>query len=796
MMTGIFLHVLNMSYIGGMVIVAVLAVRLLMRTLPKKFSYALWVIPLLRLLLPFSFESVVSLIPVNPEPIPATLVYDRVPVIDTGVSTVDTTINPLLPAGEMTASVNPLQVWITIGAAIWLIGLAVLLGYGVFSYLRLKRSLGHSAIRQAHCYESDSLTTPFVMGILSPKIFMPSFLTESEKAYILLHEQIHIQRRDHLVRLVSYVALSIHWFNPLVWLAFFTSEKDMEMSCDEAVIQQLGDGVKQDYSASLLSLATGRGRLSLSPLAFGEGETKGRVRNIIRFTRPKTVIIAVAALIVAVVSVGLLTDPSPSLGPDEVRMAMEGLETEVLSISEAVQGRAYQVQVVNSSAYPVYDLSLELSHPYIIPNGTKSNPEGIEADRVIEVLIPGAQEILNVLIPQEYAAGETVDRERLEVRLLGYLGESDESTRIEILGPIETPDIESEPSLNTIPKVWEYEASADPLQVVRSALSHHGDEDYTISLVVETTVVDEAETERIRTRYLGSELAESRGWSAEDLSDHFVVVRAGYVVEYDHTKTFLTGGDLIQFFYLMEDPETGLWTIVDNTGAFTLITDVDPLELAREITEIHGYESFVILSSNQHRLTVLAYHGSEQALSSETLESQVISIDRIGKTAETEAVDLSEELMGYQLTLHHQDASDLAYLVGYRWKTQGSLVESALVIIPKSDLSTLLVHGHYEQLLEQSQAVIPVIVDMTLAVHGAYLSYQDVDEYYKVYDIPNDRLYSVEDQLDSLSVDYSNFSRNISWTFMDYPLPLIYLVTGANGEDLIFDTERLVFEVR
>ena len=166
-------------------------------------------------------------------------------------------------------------------------------------------------------YLADYIPSPFVMGLFRPKIYLPSTLTETERGYILRHEQYHLRRRDHVVKLLSFLALCVHWFNPLVWAAFILAGKDMEMSCDEAVVRELGEDIRADYSASLLSLATGRRIVAGMPLAFGEGDTGGRIRNLLNWKRPQPWIIAVCA----VVCVGLIAlcaaNPKGSGAPTE-----------------------------------------------------------------------------------------------------------------------------------------------------------------------------------------------------------------------------------------------------------------------------------------------------------------------------------------------------------------------------------------------------------------------------------------------------------------------------------------------
>jgi beta-lactamase regulating signal transducer with metallopeptidase domain len=309
MVEKIFIDVLNMSYIGSIVILVVLLARLLLKKAPKKYTYILWSVVLFRLIFPFSFNSTLSLLPFNPNPIPADLSLTPTPQIITGISTVDVPINNALPTPEIVANVNPLQIIISIGVFIWIIGVLALLIYGFISYYKLKHHLKRAILEKDNIYISSTVLTPFVLGLIKPKIYLPINLDDTEKKHILLHEQTHIKRFDHVIRFVSYFVLAIHWFNPLVWVAFYFSGNDMEMACDEAVINQLGYEIKKDYSQSLLNLATGKQNLHISPLAFGEGNPKRRIKNILNLKKPTFYVIVIVVILLIVIIVGLITNP-------------------------------------------------------------------------------------------------------------------------------------------------------------------------------------------------------------------------------------------------------------------------------------------------------------------------------------------------------------------------------------------------------------------------------------------------------------------------------------------------------
>ena len=318
----LFPIICNMSLTASVVILAVLAVRLLLRRAPKVFAYALWAVVLFRLLCPVSVTSAVSLMGALGAPAQErtqrTSAVEYVPadIMIRGTAPAVTQLpQPPLPAetggavSDAPADTAPAAVPamsfnepVFILTLIWLAGMVLLLAYSLVSLLRLRRRLVGTVRLRDNIYLADHIPSPFVMGLFRPKIYLPSTLTETERGYILRHEQYHLRRRDHLVKFLSFLALCIHWFNPLVWAAFVLSGKDMEMSCDEAVVRELGEDIRADYSASLLSLATGRRIVAGMPLAFGEGDTGSRIRNLLNWKRPRPWVMAVCA----VVCVGLI----------------------------------------------------------------------------------------------------------------------------------------------------------------------------------------------------------------------------------------------------------------------------------------------------------------------------------------------------------------------------------------------------------------------------------------------------------------------------------------------------------
>lgn len=187
---------------------------------------------------------------------------------------VDNMINPVLPAPtDIGASINPIQVWLFIGEIVWILGIVVMVIYSIISFIKLRRSLITSTPLKDNIYLADHISTPFVLGMIRPKIYLPSSLLENEQGYIIRHEMCHIKRFDHITRMLGFLALSVHWFNPLVWIAYVLSGKDMELSCDEAVMKSMDTDIKAEYSQSLLRFSTTKKMIHATPLAFGEGDT-------------------------------------------------------------------------------------------------------------------------------------------------------------------------------------------------------------------------------------------------------------------------------------------------------------------------------------------------------------------------------------------------------------------------------------------------------------------------------------------------------------------------------------------
>lgn len=312
-MTGVFSQILNMSLTASVVILLLLLLRLPFKQAPKVISYALWGIVLIRLLCPVSLPSPASLFSWTEAPaVEAGQTMSAISYLPTIYpsnvpAAAENTTDPVETAAPQAEKSQP-DVR-TIAAWVWLAGAAAMVVWAAAAYLRLLLRLRSAVPLGERVYLAEQISTPFVLGLLRPRIYLPADLQEGERDYILLHERLHIRRGDHVTRLLAYGALCLHWFNPLVWIAYVLSGRDMEMACDEAVVKKLGAEIRADYAASILSLATGR-KLAI-PLAFGAGDPKGRIRNLARWKRPALWGILAAVLACAVLAVCLLTNPAP-----------------------------------------------------------------------------------------------------------------------------------------------------------------------------------------------------------------------------------------------------------------------------------------------------------------------------------------------------------------------------------------------------------------------------------------------------------------------------------------------------
>lgn len=311
-MNELFLKIINMSISASWLILAVLILRLVLKKAPKWVNVLLWGIVAVRLICPLSFESALSLIP-SSETIPLDIEMAAKPTIDSGVPAINSVVNPVLssfaPPQHVLTSANPLQIWIPILNIIWLIGVGALLLYTAVSYWRLCRKVDTAVRYKGNIFQSENVSSPFVLGIIKPRIYLPFNMNGQDLEHVVAHEQAHIRRKDHWWKPLGFLLLTIHWFNPLMWLAYVLLCRDIELACDEKVIKELGNEQRADYMQALVACSVNRRMIAACPLAFGEVGVKERVKSVMNYKKPAFWVIIIAVIICVGVVACFLTNP-------------------------------------------------------------------------------------------------------------------------------------------------------------------------------------------------------------------------------------------------------------------------------------------------------------------------------------------------------------------------------------------------------------------------------------------------------------------------------------------------------
>lgn len=313
-MNVVFLKVLNMSIAASWLILAVILLRFVLKKAPKWIDVALWGIVALRLAVPFSFESTLSLIPSAETFNPYNIQYET-PAINSGIPAVNNAVNSVL--GETFApnpvdSINPLYVWTSVVSVIWLIGIAAMLLYALISYVRVWRSMAERVPYERGIFLCDHVKSPFILGLVRPKIYLPSDMETAAIEPVIAHERAHLTRLDHWWKPLGFLILTVHWFNPLCWITYILLCRDIELACDEKVIRQMDLDGKKQYSTALLACSSGRRLVTICPLAFGEVGIKERVKNVLNYKKPAFWFIAMAVIACVVVTVCFATNPPSS----------------------------------------------------------------------------------------------------------------------------------------------------------------------------------------------------------------------------------------------------------------------------------------------------------------------------------------------------------------------------------------------------------------------------------------------------------------------------------------------------
>ena len=307
-MTPIFLNLLNVSIMAGWTVLAILLLRLVLRKAPKWTVCLLWAILAVRLLLPFSFESSLSLLP-SAQVIPTDITQAEIPAIHSAIPELDSAVNPALL--QSTTQEGSLEALVRTLSLVWGVGVAIMLVYSAISWLLLRLKVGASLHLQGNVYLCDNIQSPFVFGVIRPRIYVPSGLDGESLQHVLAHEKAHIQRKDHLWKPLGYLLLSFHWFNPLLWIGYILLCRDIERACDEKVLKKIGDAGKVGYANALLECSTHRRMILTCPVAFGEVSVASRVKSALHYKKPAFWIIAAALVVCAGLTITFLTVPKP-----------------------------------------------------------------------------------------------------------------------------------------------------------------------------------------------------------------------------------------------------------------------------------------------------------------------------------------------------------------------------------------------------------------------------------------------------------------------------------------------------
>lgn len=315
MLNEIFDTVLTMSITGAYIIIAVMLARLIIRKAPKKFSYLLWSVAAFRLAVPVSFQSVFNLFSLNPfnnttvqttengtlEYIPPTA--NELPVLNNS-----NVISSTIQNNNAAAEISILDRFEAVFPKIWLAVMLAIILYGVISYITLKIKMRNAILKEKNIYESEKVSSPFILGFISPKIYIPFGIDNNTYTYIIAHENCHLKRYDYYIKMFAFILLAVHWFNPLCWVAFALVTADMEMSCDEKVLNE-NDNIRKEYSTAILSFAVDKKFSSTTPLCFSENSVKARIKNVLKFKKPKLAISIITGVLCLAIIIGCALNP-------------------------------------------------------------------------------------------------------------------------------------------------------------------------------------------------------------------------------------------------------------------------------------------------------------------------------------------------------------------------------------------------------------------------------------------------------------------------------------------------------
>lgn len=326
-MEAVFIKLFNMSVSAIWLVLAVIIIRAVIKKLPKAVRVIMWSLVGLRLLLPITFESNLSLIP-STDTVPTNIVYTDTPMIHSGISFFNSAVNPIISESLAPApgdSVNKMQVIAFIAALVWVVGMVIMLAYLFVSYIRIRFKVREAVVYRDNIYLCDRVADPFILGIIRPRIYLPSDVKPDDIEYIIAHEKAHEKRHDNLWKPLAFLFLTVYWFNPVLWLAYALFCRDIELACDERVIKESGEEYKKPYLGALINCSVSHKTIAACPLAFGEVAVKSRVIAVLNYKKPAFWVTVVSVLVCTFLAIAFLTNPVTTLDAELARVIDEAI---------------------------------------------------------------------------------------------------------------------------------------------------------------------------------------------------------------------------------------------------------------------------------------------------------------------------------------------------------------------------------------------------------------------------------------------------------------------------------------
>lgn len=400
-MDSLFITILNNAIVASWLIAAIILLRLVFKKVPKWVHCMLWILVAVKLLLPINIETPFGFLP-KTKPIPEKITVAEVPTVDTGISGIDESINFTL-AKNMSrdnieyVTVTPMGVYMYIASLIWLTGIIIMLAYFIISFLVIRHKVSASIRTASNIYECDEIVSPFILGLISPKIYLPSGLDARVKECVIAHENVHISRRDYLWKPLGFVILAIYWFNPLCWISYILLCRDIEYACDEKTTKDKEDSWRADYCQALLDCSVQKKMITACPVAFGEVSVKNRIKKVLDYKKPAFWFVAIAIVACLCIAVCFMTssDRPGIFESTEVAVELEPVSVSVDEISE--DNKATDEAVIDTEVTDSEVIS-EVTEPESLVWPTESSviakgfsdkdslpegaPEGVKTERI------------------------------------------------------------------------------------------------------------------------------------------------------------------------------------------------------------------------------------------------------------------------------------------------------------------------------------------------------------------------------------------------------------------------------